>query len=447
MKKLVYFMVASVFLGAQILAVDVGIAKLSLYRISIAMSVFFLLLAFFRNDRTIKVSPHNVATKYVAFFGIWLAYGLLSVIWASNLSGWLKGNFFVGIGFLSILLIHLFIHSKADLLVLFRIVAGASLLHNVIGWSEILTGHYRFADLAKLDKYGTFATEPGTRIPISIFANQNDYATLILAGMFFTYLLFRLERKYKWKNLYLTLLVSSMYLIIRTDSRANMLALLLGLAFMLALKLKDLLSRKHLSVLIGVGIGLGVLGLAFIPAIQQLGYKVASLLLDTSNTIGDSDNTRINLIYNGFVFLAQTFGFGVGAGNIEYWMQNNAFFNISTKYNMHNWWMEILTGYGIVIFIGYVVLFILMMNQLAKVYHSSSDAFVRQTAVVLFGYLGAFILSSISSASNLIIEWQWVIFGIIIAFCGYAKHAHYKPLEKRTKKHFNLEMYLGGQNG
>lgn len=447
MKKLVYFMVASVFLGAQILAVDVGIAKLSLYRISIALSVFFLILAFFRNDRTIKVFPNNIATKYVAFFGIWLAYGLLSVIWANNLSGWLKGNFFIGIGFLSILLIHLFIHSKADLLVLFRIVAGASLLHNLIGWSEILTGYYRFADLAKLDKYGTFATQPGTRIPISIFANQNDYATLILAGMFFTYLLFKLETKFKWKYLYLALLVSSMYLIIRTDSRANLLALFLGLAFMTALKLKDLLSRKQLLGLATAGVIAAGLGLLFVPAVQQIGYKVASLLLDTSNVLGDSDNTRINLIYNGFVFLAQTLGFGVGAGNIEYWMENNAFFNISTKYNMHNWWMEILTGYGVFIFIGYVILFILMMNQLARVYHSSADSLVRQTAFVLFGYMGAFILSSISSASNLIIEWQWVIFGIIIAFCGYAKNAHYKPLKKRTKRHFNLEMYLGGQNG
>ena len=447
MKKLVYFMVASVFLGAQILAVDIGIAKLSLYRISIALSVFFLLIAFIRNDRTIKIYPNDIATKYVSFFGVWLAYSILSVMWATSLSGWVKGNYFIGIGFLAILLIHLFIHTKADLLTLFKIVAGASLLHNVIGWTEILTGNYRFADLAKLDKYGTFTTQPGSRIPISIFANQNDYATLILASMFFVYLLLKVEKDYKRKSFYFVLLISSMYLIIRTDSRANLLALFLGVAFMVALKLKDLLSKRQIIGIATFGFLVVVVGLLFVPAFQQLGYKVASLLLDTTNEQGDSNNTRLNLIYNGFVFLAQTFGFGVGSGNIEYWMENNAYFNISTKYNMHNWWMEILTGYGILIFIGYVILFILILNQLARVYQNSSDAFIKQTAFVLFGYLGAFILSSISSASNLIIEWQWVIFGIIIAFCGYANKVQEIPYENRREQRFNLEMYIGGQNG
>lgn len=447
MKRLVYLMVASVFLGAQILAFDIGIAKLSLYRISIALSIFFLILAFFRNDRTLRVFPNNIATKYVSFYGIWLTYSLLSIIWVRSLSGWLRGTFFIAIGFFAILLIHLFIHKKSELLVLFKIIAGASFLHNIIGWTEILTGHYNFADLSKLDKYSTFNTQPWTRIPISIFANQNDYATLILATMFFVYILFKIEKDYKWKFLYFLLLISSLYLIIRTDSRANLLALFIGVTFMAVLKFKDLLSRKQLIRMATTAFVIIILGLIFVPAFQQLGYKVASFLLDTTNEQGDSNNTRLNQIYNGFVFLAQTFGFGVGSGNIEYWMENHTFFNTSTMYNMHNWWMEILTGYGIIIFISYVILFILMLNQLAKIYQKSSDSFVRQTAFVLFGYLGAFILSSISSASNLIIEWQWVVFGVIIAFCGYANTVQEKPLEQRREHYFNLEMYIGGQNG
>jgi len=75
----------------------------------------------------------------------------------------------------------------------------------------------------------------------------------------------------------------------------------------------------------------------------------------------------MNLIRNGLVFLSSTFGFGVGAGNIEYWMEHNPVYNTSSITNMHNWWIEILVAYGVIIFILYIVFFAkLFMNFYRK---------------------------------------------------------------------------------
>lgn len=53
--------------------------------------------------------------------------------------------------------------------------------------------------------------------------------------------------------------------------------------------------------------------------------------------------------------------------------------------------------------------------------------------MVLFTYVIAFLISSISSASNIFIEWQWVMWGIIIAFTSYSERKQYS-LESKTIK-------------
>lgn len=441
MKKITYFMVIAVFLGAQILAIDLSFMKLSMYRLSLLLALGGLFLYVLQNNPQLRFYPNKIGSLYVSFYGIWLAVGVLSILWASSLSGWLKANFFIACGFLSIFLINQFIKTKEDLLRIFKIIAGALLLHNVIGWSEIITGHYFFADLDKLDKYKTFTTQPGTRIPISIYANQNDYATMLVAGIFFTMVLLFSTKKLKMKTTYAVLIISSLYLVIRTGSRGNLLAFIIGVTFMLLLKMRDVFTSK--GILKGAFCSFTAFILLFFSSssVRELVRKVGIMLLDTSNQLGDSNHTRLNLIRNGFMFLGKTLGVGVGAGNIEYWMEHNAVFNITTKYNMHNWWMEILTGYGLIIFIFYVTLYILMGVRFFQFYNNSRDSFVRHSSIAMFGYLGAFILSSISSATNIIIEWQWVMFGVMIALLSY----HDLQSEKTIKNISSNE--LGGKYG
>jgi len=448
MKKLVYLMISAVFLGTQILALDIGVMKLSLYRISLILLLGMFLIYIVRNDARLKFYPNRTSFHFMFFYGVWLLYGIISVLWLENLAAWGKANFFIACGFISIFFIYQFIKSKADIWRVFQIIAGALLLHNLIGWMEILTGYYPFADLAKLDRYRTFATQPMTRIPISIYANQNDYATMLLAGAFITYILFKSTKNAYLKIGYMSLIVSTSYLIIRTDSRANILAALIGIVVLLVIKFRYLVTAKQAIAAVLIALAIGLVGMIVIPAGQEIGREILLIIFDTSNPDGSSNKTRLNLIRNGFVFLSNTFGLGVGAGNIEHWMAQRPVFDVSTKTNMHNWWMEILTGYGAGIFLAYLIIFFLMLRYLYHFYITDRDADIRHASFILIGYLSAFVLSSISSATNIIIEWQWLMFGVIIAFIGMVEAREEAAGKVKTNNRgMNLHTYLGGKNG
>lgn len=426
MKKLTYILTGSVFLGAQILAIDLGVAKLSLYRIMLILISCLMVVLIFRNDSRLSFSSNLLSKNYTRFYFFWLLYALISVIWIKDLGGWINAIFFLGCGCLSMLYMGIFIREEKEIRNLFKTVFAMILLHNLIGWMEIVTGTYWFANLDKLDKYHTFATQSSTRIPISIYANQNDFATMLLAGITIAFILFKNSKKGSLKAVYLLTIFSSVFLLYRTDSRANMIALLIGVVTLLVTKHSQLFTRKNILKFVVLISAICLIALFFSPTVQQeavsLYYKVHSTLF----VEGNSNMTRVNLIKNGFYFLAQSFGLGIGAGNVEHWMEYNSIFSSGTIYNIHNWWMEILTGYGIIIFVLYMSVYFLMIRQLFVNYKYSTNQFIRTTSWILLAYMFSFVLSSISSASNMLIEWQWVFWGIIITFIRYS--------EKYTKK-------------
>lgn len=436
MKKLTYVLTGSVFLGTQILALDLGVAKLSLYRLMLLVISGLTILLVLKNDSRLTFSSNFISKNYTRFYFFWFLYALISVIWIQDLIGWLKAVFFIGCGFLSIFYLSIFIKEEYDVKNIFKMIFGMFLFHNLIGWMEILTGNYLFANLDKLDKYNTFATQPNTRIPISIFANQNDFATMLLAGMTITFILLKISNKMSIKTLYFLSLISSLILLYRTDSRANTLAFVVGIAVLIITKYSNVFSIKNISkLLIGIG-GIGVIIILFSPSLQN---KIITFLADFQYALsagGNSNVTRINLIRNGFIFLIQSLGLGTGAGNIEYWMSENAIFSTGTITNMHNWWMEILTGYGVIIFTLYIFMYIMMIRQLFVNYKYSTNQFIRTVSWVFIAYMISFILSSISSASNIFIEWQWVFWGVIITFIRFSEKSM-KSIQGKEEKEFN----------
>jgi len=443
MKKLIYLLVFSVFLGTQILAVDVGF-KLSLYRVLFLTTFYLFMLMFINNDQRLRFYPLKLSSTYTSFYMLWLFYSLVSIAWSQNLAGWAKANIFIGIGVFSIIFIHLFIKEKKDLMNLFRSVAAGIILHIGLGLYELFTANYFWASDHFMTKYRPESRNVLSRIPISIYPNENDFATVMLMGSFILLLLARTTKNLYSKIGYSILWVTCFWLIYQTDSRANVLAFGLGIGAMVLAYFARVLTRKHFAVALGAAAGAGSIALIASSAARQ---QVAGLLeiLSTDTFHGTSNEMRVNLIRNGFAFLRNSFGFGVGAGNIEHYMQTNAIFQTGGISNMHNWWMEILTGYGIVIFFLYMFMYISMIRKAYLYYRHSDDAFVRKTALAILGYLAAFTMSSISSASNIINEWQRVIFGVIIAFFSYCESV---GLERRSNKiEQTVNDLVGGHHG
>lgn len=239
---------------------------------------------------------------------------------------------------------------------------------------------------------------------------------------------------------------AAVFLIYQTDSRANVLALVLGLGAMSIMYLMPLISRK---LVIFTGSAFAIIASILIAISPTIYSKISEivLLISTDQEFGGSSNEiRINLIRNGFLFLKDTLGFGVGAGNIEYWMNHKQLYQTGGMTNMHSWWMEILTAYGIVTFSLYLFVYCGMILKAYNYYKTSYNYFLRQTSLAIVGFLIAFTMSSISSATNIINEWQWLVFGVIIAFFSYGER-----MEERNRLTISTQNYrhslLGGNHG
>lgn len=102
MKKIIYLLVFSVFLGTKIFAIDIGF-KLSLYRILFLFTLYLFVGMFINNDQRLRFYPLKLSSTYTSFYMLWLLYSLLSVVWSENIYGWIKANIFIGIGVFTIL--------------------------------------------------------------------------------------------------------------------------------------------------------------------------------------------------------------------------------------------------------------------------------------------------------------------------------------------------------
>lgn len=419
MKALLYVIVASAFIGARLFSIDIRIMQLSLYRLSLYTMIFYLMVnnLFLYKKLDIKIKDRQSLIIRLYFF--WFMYAVYSLAWVIDIRKGIRDVFFIGSGFLCIWLFSEIIKSERDFRGVFNITFLMIVFHNILGWFELETGKYYFADLNKIDRYSQFSYNKAARTPITLFSNINDYATLMLLGVFISFIILLNSKNLLAKILSSLTLLSSILLMLRTGSRGNIAGLVLGIIAVVTLILVKRINKYILIALIS-------LSLIFVVVYPSVDQSLMTLIVNkvlsrfgTQSLSIRSDTTRLNLIKNGLVFLLNTGGFGTGAGNIEYWMETRQIFYVGQVFNIHNWWAEILVSYGVIIFTVYIFIYFLKIKTLLNAYLKSANKFVANTSLGFFGFMIAFIIGSVSSSSNINTEWLWMNWAIIIAFIGY----------------------------
>lgn len=407
-------LVMSLFMGTQLLAISTPLAQITVYRL-LALAVYPLLfMQVILDNHQVKIIPRSAASRFLLVYFVWWIIGLITGLWAEDLKGWIQVSFLMTIGLGSILALYFWTENDR---VWLNLLKGSWLMMTLLvawGYFEILTNHYLFADMSKLDKYSTFASQPWTRIPITTFANQNDYATMLLAYLSVCICLYLLSSHYLKRIMYLMAYLLASFLIFQSGSRMSLICLLLYSGFLLVSSIRFDDSPKLLmrsGIILACGLGLMIL---LIPHLQD---KLAEIFYIGGPAGGLSGDTkRMNSWRNGLIFLAQTGGLGVGSGNIENWAKLRGFWPTNEITNMHNWWMEILVSNGLVAFVLYIVGYFGLCQRLFQIVKQFRGSLTAQLAYPLFGFLLIFILGSITSANNMLIEWHWVFFGLLIAF-------------------------------
>lgn len=386
-----YFLLFAVFMspvGAEFFAITIpGLGNLSIYRISILMMLVWMML-----KKWHKVTIYDKSIKYsVDFMLLWLLYAIITVVWARDLNDWFRNVFFLFIAVVFLLLAINYITTVRDIQNCLIALFLGVLIQAVLGWYGILTLDERFVRI----EYNTYI------FPKAMCGNPNDLATLLFLGLCLTNYFFRIS-DYVWKKIIMALIaIILLMLIIKCTSRANMVGIIIATFFYVYF------SGRHYKKNVAI---FAILSFALLPFIIEF-----VLLFIRNGGLKGSNLTRVNLIKNGFVFLLETFGMGVGAGQIETWVYERATYTTLGFLNMHNWWMEILTSYGIVIFVGYIIFY---LHTFISIFRGtlSYNKNIVEISKMLCAFMAGYVVSSISSSSNMSTEWLWVFWIICIAY-------------------------------
>lgn len=407
-------LVSSVFLGSNLLAISLPVGQISIYRIFSLLIIPIIIFTILKNRRAFKINTNSTATFMVGVFIFWWLWALCSVLWAMSIGSWLQTMVLLTIGVSSVIGIFLLTKDYFQWRILIKAVWVMLTFLSLWGLFEVLTNTYLLADVGKLDKYSTFATQPWTRMPITFFANQNDYATMLLAAFPVNLILLNTTRNNLKRLLTLFCMILATLLIYQSGSRMSLLMAMAFFVIYFALKIRWNIKRNWIKKITVIVLALLVLAIAFVPRVQDTIMKYIYIL---PRPYLSGDTARINMWRNGLTYFGRTFGLGVGAGNIEVWMQTFGTLPTRNVFNIHNWWLEILVGYGVFVFIAYVVgygLMIFRLFNLRKVVTKNQ----RKVMNAIITFLIIFIGASITSANNMLIEWHWIFFGLIIAYIG-----------------------------
>nr|BAL60203.1 hypothetical conserved protein [Candidatus Acetothermum autotrophicum] len=414
-RALLYLTIIAGFIGPAFFTIPLGPIHLFPYRILLVLlGILFVISILFKQGRV-----HGSFLKvklYLQFLVFWLFYAFLSSVWAAEKIEAIKEITFLLMA-ISMLFFTVYYFRRLKDLKGFYYLWLLNLIASIpLGLWENLTGYH----LSVSGLIG--APQPVIFMPSGVFTGPNEFATLIALSIPLVLAFIRYQDGLFAQVPGLISLLASLYLLIATGSRANYIAVILEFAFLFVL-----LSKPHqkLKSMIFSGLLISCIVIVFPKLFQQ---AFDTLISQLNSITGQweisygSIGARINLIKNSLIFLIRTGGFGVGAGNAEYWMEHFQVYPTYSIINPHNWWVEILVQYGVFIFVGYLLFYLSLAIRLYILYPRLSDRTEKMICEGLLVGLVGFFFASISSSSIMALNPHWLFFAFALAFLNYVRN-------------------------
>lgn len=416
-KVVLYLCVIAGFLGSAFFSVDIGPFSLFPFRILLAV-LWLLLIAGIAAKKAGGAAGAIEVKTYLWFLAFWVLYSMVSVAWAADTEAAIRHSTFVLMGASVVFFVVLYFSNARDLKRLFMLWIAVLIAFIGIGLWNYVTGQQLPAS-----RYAGMATDPfRSHLPTAVFYNTNDFATYIGLSAGFVLALFRYGKRMALRALAFAALLACIFLVVFTYSRANYLALAAGMIFWFLLLLD---RRSRVRALVAVALVAVILLSAFpqwtTSTFEVIADEMGSLQAEVpGSAIVETDTTiRFNLIRNCLVFLTNSGGFGVGAGNAQHHMAMAASYPTRGILDPHNWWFEIMANYGILVFLGYVIAYLSLVARLYSIHRRLTDSSEKMVCEGLLIGLVAFFFASMSSSSIMALAPQWMLLAFAFAFLNW----------------------------
>ncbi len=431
----------------------------SIDRLILIASVIYCAYQFLKHRKERQISRFTLAVW--AFFFAWLIYGMVWLLFSTSRRDAISEISCLGTNLGLVFCLGYLIDSKEKLKLALKCLKFCGIFLCILMIVQLFTGIIfpcsRYFDPAIVHY---MKSHNASLIPTTMFNNENDMAAflILIIPLYFSDLLFAKNKKEFIKTtVKLSLLFFSIVVI---NSTITLIALIfmfiLGLAVMLYAHrdrtLRKQIGGKTLLAVADLGIFYALIGNPIENALRNSGHFVRTSLsdffvsrhmlpadnfLNSIDNFGSSSQTgpiandtlvsqlqtytqhkgtifvRLNLIIEGFKIWTAHVLFGIGPNSFENYMltHDEARKHTTNTIDPHNFWIEILSQYGLVIFLPFAILYCCTVIKLFKFLKSG----LTKEKLSLFLMIVLFFFSIAIPSSSIGLYPVWVVFSILIA--------------------------------
>lgn len=370
--------------------------------------------------------PLGHAAPYVTVLIWMMLYGVFSLLWVKSF-GYSWGIYLYQLlGILGAVAIAGVLKQRAHLLRFFDVLTICYIGVVCFGVYEILTGHFIFNpsndQLYLKNAYDLY-------FPYVTFNNTNDYATyIILFFPFAAYTITERLRGFGGRALSTVLFAGAMFTMFNADPRVLYFAIVLvAAAFAVCMAFKKG-ARKYVRTLAGMAVA-GIGAIAVLGGTMLIKASVFANEIHSINMDNHSVSERTMLMFATLRMIPASHFLGVGAGNAAMLM---GYFSGSIKpFNVHNMTLQLLAEYGILVWVPYILMLVLLAVRFFRYRGGSFRA--DALASLCFALVCGLPIIGIASADMTHIPAVWPVFGLLFA-CLNVLYPCKRPREGKNAK-------------
>jgi teichuronic acid biosynthesis protein TuaE len=406
-KALFFVLILSIPFGYYLFPFAVGNIHLFGFRIIHVLSLLVLII-----NRDLVLFTGKYSKALLISFCIWITYALGGYFFALDPKAVLYESTFLISGLSLVLIFQSFLkHVKYGPRVMFYAWAAGLAGQLVINSIEIFQGTHLAGNF--LEVVSLYDTNSLVKfIPAGTFDNPNNLALFL--DLSILVLLALMKLKPHRNDVWLLLLVFSCIVLFSCFSRFGLISLaLIAITFPFLINypgyIKDLILKSSTIRYLLLGIGLA----SSVVLYNGMDYKV--IHTTTGNSKDKSIEVRKNLIHNGLELFKNSNGLGIGAGNFEsYHSKGKIKYGTNDIINSHNWLIQILAQYGILISVLLCIWYIATGWHIFKMITSKSilrNKF-RPFIVIVFSMMVIYPILSMMPSNFLQNPYNWLMLGL-----------------------------------
>lgn len=200
-----------------------------------------------------------------------------------------------------------------------------------------------------------------TGIPTGYFYNENNYAFYLVFAFSWLCSAGAYSNGWVMRAIYSLAGLLAGWLIAQTFSRASLVLFIATYALHSCFTLRRSSNvRKLFGLTFFVVVVVGIFSVLTL-------YEDELQVLSELESLQSGEGSRVALAMNSWYFFEESYGFGVGGGNSEWWFANRYIHATWGIINAHNWWLELLVEYGFLIAGAYSILVLMVTIKVTKI--------------------------------------------------------------------------------